>query len=57
MTKKEIKILEEMIKEYELLAKYNGGRDYERYSLLLKICREVKAKEAINAQNKNACHV
>jgi hypothetical protein len=57
MTKREIKILEEMIKEYELLAKYNGGRDYERYSLLLKICREAKAKEAIDAQNKNACHV
>lgn len=44
MTKKQLQILNEMIKEYELLAKYNGGKDYEKYSLLCEICKEVKAK-------------
>ncbi len=51
MTKRQIKILEEMIKEYELLAKYNGGKDYEKYSLLVDICKEVKAKGAANGKN------
>lgn len=49
MTKRQMKILEEMIKEYELLAKYNGGKDYEKYSLLVDICKEVKVKEESNA--------
>lgn len=46
MTKKAMMILKDMIKEYELLAKYNGGRDYERYSVLCDICKELKEKEA-----------
>ena len=45
MTKEAMRILEDMIKEYELLAKYNGGRDYQRYSVLLDICKELKEKE------------
>lgn len=46
MTNEAMQILEDMIKEYELLAKYNGGRDYKRYSDLLDICKELKDKEA-----------
>lgn len=34
MTNEFIAILEDMAKEYELLAKYNGGRDYLRYNAL-----------------------
>ena len=45
MTKEAMRILEDMIKEYELRAKYNGGRDYQRYSVLLDICKELKEKE------------
>lgn len=48
MTKKQrkIEILESMIKEYELLARYNTSpEDYERYTLLVEICEKVKAKE------------
>ena len=29
-----IKVREDLYKEYELLAKYNGGRDYDRYCAL-----------------------
>ena len=48
MTKRQrkIEILEAMIKEYELLARYNTSKgDYERYTVLVEICNEVKAKE------------
>lgn len=34
MTKEFIAILEDMIREYELLAKYNGGKDYLRWNVL-----------------------
>lgn len=34
MTKEYKAILKDMIKEYELLAKYNGGKDYLRYNAL-----------------------
>lgn len=34
MTKEFIAILEDMVKEYELLAKYNGGKDYLRWNVL-----------------------
>ena len=37
LSNREKEVLAGMIKEYELLAKYNGGLDYERYSLLLKV--------------------
>lgn len=47
MTKKAMMILDDMIKEYELLAKYNGGKDYERYSVLCDICKELKEKEEL----------
>ena len=50
MTKEAMKILEDMVKEYELLAKYNGGRDYKRYSVLYDICRELKEKEAAEGE-------
>lgn len=44
MTKEFIAILEDMVKEYELLAKYNGGKDYLRWNAL---CAAVdEAKEA-----------
>ena len=43
---RKIEILEDMIKEYELLARYNTSKgDYERYTVLIEICKEVKEKE------------
>lgn len=29
-----VKVLKDMLKEYELLAKYNGGVDYDRWKAL-----------------------
>lgn len=55
LTKRQIEILNDMIKEYELLARYNTGkRDHERYSLLCDICKEVKeaADDSIHDGNK-----
>ena len=34
MTKEYKAILKDMIEEYELLAKYNGGKDYLRWNVL-----------------------
>ena len=42
MTKEFIAILEDMVKEYELLAKYNGGKDYLRWNALLAAVDEAK---------------
>lgn len=42
MTKEFIAILEDMVKEYELLAKYNGGKDYLRWNVLQACIDEAK---------------
>ena len=42
MTKEFIAILEDMISEYELLAKYNGGKDYLRWNALRDALVEIK---------------
>ena len=42
MTKEFIAIIEDMAKEYELLAKYNGGKDYLRWNALNVILEEQK---------------
>lgn len=42
MTKEFIAILKDMAKEYELLAKYNGGKDYLRWDALLAAVDEAK---------------
>ena len=42
MTNEFIAILEDMAKEYELLAKYNGGRDYLRWNALQAAVMEQK---------------
>lgn len=42
MTKEFIAILEDMAQEYELLAKYNGGKDYLRWNALLAVIDEAK---------------
>lgn len=39
---KKIKVLESILKEYELLAKYNCGKDYDRYSALYFAIQELK---------------
>ena len=45
MTKEFIAILEDMSKEYELLAKYNGGKDYLRWNALQVALKELKADD------------
>lgn len=45
MTKEFIAILEDMSKEYELLAKYNGGKDYLRWNALLVALKELKTDD------------
>lgn len=37
-----IKVLSSMLKEYELLARYNGGDDYARYCALEFAIQELK---------------
>ena len=44
MEKQTLSVIKDMIKEYELLAKYNGGKDYERYSALLDVYKELSKK-------------
>ncbi len=39
-----IKVLKDMLKEYELLAKYNGGTDYDRYCALDMAIKELEQK-------------
>lgn len=45
MTKEFIAILEDMEKEYELLARYNGGGDYLRWNALRVALKELKKTE------------
>ena len=45
MTKEFIAILEDMVQEYELLAKYNGGKDYLRWNALQVALKELKADD------------
>ena len=48
MTENEMKLLSDLISEYELRAKYNDdGRDYQMYSML------VKAKELLKMEVQN----
>ena len=44
MTEKAMRILDEMIKDNELLAKYG----YEKYQTLCDICKELKEKGTTN---------
>lgn len=52
MTKEYVAILEDMIKEYELLAKYNGGRDYLRWIVLRACLDEQKQIEKLNIKGR-----
>lgn len=45
MTKEFIAILEDITKEYELLARYNGGGDYLRWNALRVALKELKKTE------------
>lgn len=59
MTKEFIAILQDMAKEYELLAKYNGGRDYLRWNALRACIEEQEnneAKTCTTCQNNNSHH-
>ena len=42
--KAKIMVLKDMIKEYKLLAKYNGGTDYDKYCALEFAVRELEKK-------------
>ena len=44
-----IKVLKDMLKEYELLAKYNGGTDYDRWNALDMAINALSAIEDIKA--------
>lgn len=39
-----IMILKDMLKEYELMAKYNGGIDYDRWCALDMAIKELEGK-------------
>ena len=52
MTKEFIAILEDMTKEYELLAKYNGGKDYLRWNVLRACLEEQKQIEKLNIRGR-----
>lgn len=43
-----IKILEDLYKEYEFFAKYNGGRDYKRYCALEFAVKELKQDQILD---------
>ena len=49
-----IKVLEDLYKEYELLAKYNGGRDYDRYCALELAINTMRKYQRIQAIINNA---
>lgn len=42
LNEQDIEILKDMKKEYELLAKYNGARDYDRFYFLCNIDNAIK---------------
>ena len=42
--KAKIMVLKDMIKEYQLLAKYNGGTDYDKYCALEFAVKELEKK-------------
>lgn len=44
MDKSDFKVLEDLMKEYGLRARYNGGDDYVVYSVLDKAIKELKEK-------------
>lgn len=52
MTKEFIAILEDMVKEYELLSKYNGGKDYLRWNVLQACIDEAKDHEEKDHEEK-----
>ena len=51
MTKEFIAVLEDMVKEYELLAKYNGGKDYLRWNVLQACIDEAKDHVSLKRLN------
>lgn len=56
MTKEYIAILEDMSKEYELLAKYNGGKDYLRWNVLLACIDEAKDHVSLKRLKEKMSH-
>ena len=45
-----VKVLKDMCKEYELLAKYNGGVDYDRWKALEMLIKEL-SQEPLDVSN------
>lgn len=56
MTKEFMAILEDMIKEYELLAKYNGGKDYLRWNVLRTCADEAKDHVSLKRLKEKMSH-
>lgn len=53
-----IMVLKDLLKEYELLAKYNGGTDYDRYSALdmaIRVLQEPKTETLKQIREEIAC--
>lgn len=51
LSKHDIEILKDMKKEYELLAKYNGARDYDRFYFLCNIDNAIKNDKTLEQLN------
>lgn len=56
MTKEFIAILEDMAQEYELLAKYNGGKDYLRWNALQACIDEAKDHVSLKRLKEKMSH-
>lgn len=56
MTKEFIAIIEDMVKEYELLAKYNGGKDYLRWNALQACIDEAKDHVSLKRLKEKMSH-
>ena len=56
MTKEFMAILEDMIREYELLAKYNGGKDYLRWNVLRTCADEAKDHVSLKRLKEKMSH-
>ena len=56
MTKEYKAILKDMIEEYELLAKYNGGKDYLRWNVLQACIDEAKDHVSLKRLKEKMSH-
>lgn len=56
MTKEFIAVLEDMVKEYEFLAKYNGGKDYLRWNVLQACIDEAKDHVSLKRLKEKMSH-